>query len=59
MAGKIIKCLDCNKPFTISTDHEKWFINKGLELPKRCKECRNKRRSRKEVKDHGGNTQAI
>ena len=59
MAGKIIKCLDCNKPFTISTDHEKWFINKGLELPKRCKEGRNKRRSRKEVKDHGGNTQAI
>ena len=59
MGGKIIKCLDCNKPFTISTDHEKWFIDKGLELPKRCKECRNKRHSRKEVKDHGGNTQAI
>lgn len=59
MASKIVKCLDCNKPFTISPNHEKWFMDKGLELPKRCRECRNKRRSRKEVKDNGRNTQDI
>lgn len=34
------KCLRCNQLFTLSVEEKKWFINKLLNIPKRCKECR-------------------
>ena len=40
----VIKCKDCNKPFTLTEEHLQWYKDKGLEPPKRCAECRKKRR---------------
>ena len=40
----VIKCKDCNKPFTLTVEHQAWYKDRGLELPKRCLECRKKRR---------------
>lgn len=37
------KCIDCNKPFSISPAEQKYFEEKGLMLPKRCRECRENR----------------
>lgn len=37
-------CKDCNQKFFMSYKEVEFFRNKGLSLPKRCKECRNKRR---------------
>ena len=39
------KCTDCNKEFTLELDELKFLNRKGFDLPKRCKCCRNKRKS--------------
>ena len=52
----IIECKDCNKPFTLTVEHQAWYRDRGLELPKRCSECRKKRReanNKKEEAYHG------
>lgn len=59
MSNVVTKCVDCNKPFTLTSDHAKWFLDRGLELPKRCKECRDKRRNRKEEVSGGGSPKAV
>lgn len=48
MSNVVIKCVDCNKSFTLTSSHAKWFLDRGLELPKRCKECRTRRRNERE-----------
>ncbi len=35
---------DCKKSFIISAGEAKWLKDKGLELFKRCPECRKRRR---------------
>lgn len=39
-------CVECNKPFSIPPAEQKFFESKGMELPKRCSECRIKRGKR-------------
>ena len=41
---KTIVCSDCGKEFIIAPAEQKFFINKGFEIPKRCPECRKSRR---------------
>lgn len=36
------KCVQCGKVFTITDSEKKFFENKNLNFPKRCKECRKK-----------------
>lgn len=47
---KVLKCMECGKSFEMTTEEQKWYKEKGYELPKRCFDCRKKRRanSRKE-----------
>lgn len=44
---KQIICKDCGKSFSISPDEEKFYTSKGLQIPKRCKECRKVRKEQK------------
>lgn len=37
-------CVDCNKPFSIPPAEQKYYEEHNLFLPKRCKECRSKRK---------------
>lgn len=39
-------CVECNKPFSIPPAEQKFYESKGMELPKRCSECRAKRGKR-------------
>jgi len=39
-----IKCKECGKEFELSEEERQFFVGKGLEIPKRCRECRLKRR---------------
>lgn len=39
------KCVQCGKEFTLSDGEVDFYIGKGLNLPKRCKQCRNKNKS--------------
>lgn len=36
------KCVQCGKEFVISDSEKQFFENRNLNLPKRCKECREK-----------------
>lgn len=38
------KCKDCGKEFYMDYSEVHFFEKKGLNLPKRCKECREKRK---------------
>jgi DNA replicative helicase MCM subunit Mcm2 (Cdc46/Mcm family) len=37
-------CKDCGEPFSMGKSEIEFYENKGFEQPKRCKECRRKRR---------------
>ena len=41
---KHIICKACGKSFSISPDEEMFYTSKGLQVPKRCKECRKARK---------------
>jgi len=56
--AKVLICTECGQGFILTPEHEKWFLDKGLKLPKRCPECRNKRHSQKGMKK-SGNTEAV
>ena len=44
---KQITCADCGKDFIFSTSEQHFFQSKNLTEPKRCKECRVKRKQQK------------
>ena len=39
-----IKCVDCGAEFTFSASEQFFFWSKGLSEPKRCPQCRLKRK---------------
>jgi hypothetical protein len=41
---ELFQCIDCFHSFTLKQTERDWFLSKSLTLPKRCKECRAKRR---------------
>ena len=42
-------CKDCGEDFVISVEEQKYFASIGLVLPKRCKDCRKRRKEIKKV----------
>ncbi len=51
---KTLTCADCNKEFEWSASEQEFFAEKKFAPPKRCLECRQKRR--KEKKERRGNS---
>lgn len=45
--GYFMRRKDCNDPYYIKYEEENWYKIKNLNVPKRCKACRNKRRNKK------------
>ena len=41
---QIIKCVDCGANFVLTSGEIQFFHDRKLNLPKRCPECRQKRR---------------
>lgn len=41
---KAITCIDCNKKFIFSIGEQCFYLSKGLAEPKRCSDCRQKRK---------------
>ena len=39
------RCKDCHKEFTLSYNEVQFFESKGLQLPKRCKCCRDAKKA--------------
>jgi hypothetical protein len=44
MSGDTFRCVDCGRTFDLSYDEQRFFKERGLDLPKRCKTCRSRRR---------------
>ena len=42
---KLIECIDCLIVFEFTPGEQQFFSSKGLAVPKRCPECRKKRRN--------------
>lgn len=40
-------CKDCGKHYILSESERDWFTEKGLKPPVRCKECRDKRKEKR------------
>ena len=41
---KKITCVDCSKEFELTAKNIAWFEQQGFDLPKRCPDCRKKRK---------------
>lgn len=49
---KTLVCQDCGKEFTFTAGEQTFYKEKGLDNePKRCKECRDKRKAARENKE--------
>ena len=53
----IIHCVDCQTGFEFTEGEEKFYKEKGFEVPKRCPKCRARRKMEKmsEGDMHGKN----
>lgn len=40
----VLRCCDCYGQFTFSAGERRYFLSKGLTIPKRCPECRTRRK---------------
>ena len=49
MEDKIIKCKICSQPFEWSDQEIEFYQDRHLAEPKRCPDCRTKRKSDKET----------
>ena len=51
MSDQTLTCIekDCRAEFTLTEKESNWFIAKKMTPPKRCAECRAKRKKAKEV----------
>ena len=47
------ECRDCGVAYTMEASEVAWFEGKGFELPKRCQDCRRKRREQREAEASG------
>ena len=54
---KTIKCLDCRKEFIFSARDQEFYAEKGFNNePKRCKDCREKRKVERNNRLQAANT---
>ena len=44
-------CVDCGQEFTIPPYQQMFYTNRGWELPKRCKACREKKKQERQKKE--------
>lgn len=43
-----INCVDCDTQFVLSLGEQRWFKDKGFSMPKRCPDCRARRKEDRE-----------
>ncbi|MCG8607159.1 zinc-ribbon domain-containing protein [bacterium] len=56
MPDKTITCVECGNEFNFSAEEQDFYNERGFQEPKRCKDCRERRkRQRSEQGGHGYN----
>lgn len=49
-----LTCGDCGQQFTWTAEEQSFFSDKGFEPPKRCKDCRQANKARREANRRDG-----
>lgn len=44
LQDKLLRCVDCGADFPFTAGEQRYFLSKGLSEPKRCPQCRLKRK---------------
>ncbi len=44
LKNKTLRCVDCGMDFIFTVGEQRYFLSKGLSVPKRCPQCRQRRR---------------
>ena len=52
MQDKKLVCKDCGEEFEFSEAEQRFYQERNLSEPKRCKACRDKKRANNEKNDH-------
>ena len=47
MSDQALICQDCGAEFVFAEGEQAWFAQKGYQPPKRCQECRKKKKEAK------------
>ena len=42
--SEIVKCIDCENKYILSAGEQEFYTGKSLSLPKRCPDCRRKKK---------------
>lgn len=45
-----VECKDCGAKFVVTGGEQQFMFEKGLELPKRCPDCRKRRKEQRDGK---------
>lgn len=53
VGDELHNCIDCGGPFTFTSGEREFFSKNGLQPPKRCKPCRDKRKATKQSGSSG------
>lgn len=48
---KLITCADCTREFLWSAGEQEYYADREMTQPKRCKDCRAKRKARLDERD--------
>lgn len=53
MKNEVIErtCIDCGRRFLIHSNAQEFFESRGLELPKRCQACREKKKQERKAEE--------
>ena len=53
MKNEVIErtCIDCGRRFLIHPNAQEFFESRGLELPKRCQACREKKKQERKAEE--------
>ena len=49
----LLQCQDCGTDFVLESREQLWYFRRGLAMPKRCPECRQRRRNAEGGERHG------
>ena len=44
LKNKNLPCVNCGEEFLFTDGEQRYFLSKGLSIPKRCPQCRQRRR---------------
>jgi len=44
LTARVLECLECYQPFVLTPSERQFYIDKRLAEPKRCPQCRLKRK---------------